>query len=125
LKYFLAILAMLSSVSAWPETPAPRGMTFRQPLQTNVNCRPQPAAAEQCPGARSPVVLNLVPAPRTAEETARIAQERDEKRAFDREIIELSRYILIFTAIIAFCAVVMTFAALWRTYQARGAAKRE
>lgn len=101
--FTLIALSLVSSAIAESQRPAPRGGERSQP-QSQPKQTQQTAAPDQRGTEQSPLTVKVIPTPKSTEETARDAKERDEKLELDRKLVELNGDLTYWTKILGIVA---------------------
>lgn len=86
---FLAFFAAYAG-QTFSQPPAPRPLKIEQPPQAKTAIASDSANANQRGTENSPLIVKVLPTPKTAEEAANDKQDRDEKTASDWWIIKLT-----------------------------------
>jgi len=94
-------LVTLCVISAQSQNPIPTKREAGNPKHSQASNAKQPAADNQRGTEESPFFIKRIPTPSTQEEAARTAEERKEKAANDRKLVEFTRRLVIATAILA------------------------
>jgi hypothetical protein len=92
------ISATLFGFSAQSQEPTPSAGEPRQPEQTQSQPAQQSPAGNQPNAAPPPIIVNVLPTPKTEAERADEAHERKEKAELDRRLVELTGELAYFTA---------------------------
>src|SRR5579864_424480 len=124
LKAAIAAVCIISSIASanadpwWQESyePTPSAGGSGQPQQSETKKSQQSPAADQRETDNYPLIVKVLPSPKTKEEADQAAKDRLEKSANDREVVTYSRILDVLTAILAFigCLQLVVFG-----YQAR------
>ncbi len=94
------ILALVVVVSAVSQTPSPRRIETGQPQQAQSSSAKQKPAPNERGTEESPLFIKETPSPKTKEESAQDAKDREDKAANDRKLVEFTRELVVATFIL-------------------------
>jgi hypothetical protein len=87
LAAMFAACALFGAADARSQQPSPSSREPRHPAQAQSNGPQQPAATDQRGTEQSPIIVKVLPTPKTDAETAQEAEDRKEKSANDRNLV--------------------------------------
>jgi hypothetical protein len=96
--FSVAIIASLAVTIGLSQEPTPRDDVTAQPEQAKPESTQQVPASDQPQAAQPPIIVNVLPAPKSEEERAEEAKERREKAELDRQLVKLTGELTFFTA---------------------------
>ena len=109
MRYLVAALFLLFAATvAFSQQPPPAKGKSGQPQQ--------PSATDQRGTQQAPFVVKVLPTPKTNEEAAQEAKERNEKEALDRRITDATDNIAYFSKILAAVAVLQFLALIFQAW---------
>ena len=86
-------LALLIGQNSWSQNPSPREGKPSQPQQRQSQSSQQPSATYQRGTEGSPVIVKVLPTPKTKEEATTEAKEREEKAANEYNVAKFTGWI--------------------------------
>ena len=112
MRYLVALLFLLfAATAAFSQQLPPAKGKSGQPQQ--------PSATDQRGTQQAPLVVKILPTPKTTEEAAQEAKERNEKEALDRRITDATDNIAYFSKILAAVAGLLFLALIFQAWMLR------
>ncbi|MGH6848084.1 MAG: hypothetical protein ACREC0_11800 [Methylocella sp.] len=105
----------LFAMQAQSQEPTPSPGEMGQPEQAHPGGAEDHAAADQQNTKPQPIIVNVLPTPKTEPEAAEERREREEKTELDRRLVDLTNDVAIFTGGLFAATIVLSLftAALW------------
>ena len=109
ISLLFVMLVVVTNVAAQSQRPTPeigeQGQTQRSQAQ-------QSPAAKQQPSAIPPIIVNVLPSPKTEAERAEEARARQEKTDLDRRLVEFTADLATYTARLYYATLAVAFATI-------------
>jgi hypothetical protein len=103
--FAIALLAVLFGFDVHSQEPSPRAGEAAKPQQQESTSTQGQAATNQRGTENEPLIVKVLPTPKTQDEATQEAKDRNEKAANDRELVRYTRILDIITSILAVVSV--------------------
>jgi hypothetical protein len=119
LKTTLAMFLLLAgTMFAWSQEPSPSAGVTAQSQESKAATDNKPAQANRSNAEMAPIIVNVLPAPKSDREVDEERQERKDKAELDRRLVELTSDLAFFTAALFAATAALVIATIALAYYA-------